>query len=53
MKGSFTKGEGVFRNDYANVIFALFNAKFDYRKREGSRNRQKVVTLYVNCPLLD
>ena len=25
-----TKGEGGFRNDYANVIFALSNAEFDY-----------------------
>ena len=39
VKGSFTyyvitKGRG-FRNDYANVIFALSNAEFDYRKGEG------------------
>ena len=39
-KGSFTyyvitKGEGGFRNDYANVIFALSNAEFDYGRGEG------------------
>ena len=39
-KGSFTyyvitKGEGVFQNDYANVIFALSNAEFDYGRGEG------------------
>ena len=38
-KGSFTyyvitKGEGG-RNDYANVIFALSNAEFDYGRGEG------------------
>ena len=47
-KGSFTyyvitEGERGFRNDYANVIFALSNAEFDYGGR-GSRNRQKVIT---------
>ena len=48
-KGSFTyyvitKGEGGFRNDYANVIFALSSAEFDYGRGRGSRNRQKVIT---------
>ena len=38
-KGSFTyyvvtKGGG-FRNDNANVIFALFNAEFDNERGEG------------------
>ena len=28
-------GEGGFRNDYANVIFALSNAEFDYGRGEG------------------
>jgi len=46
-KGSFTyyvitKGEGGFRIDYANVIFALSNAEFNYGR--GSTNRQKVIT---------
>ena len=45
-----TKGDGGFRNDHANVIFALSNADFDYGG--GSRNRQKVITLYVNGPYL-
>ena len=40
IKGSFTyyvitEGEGGFRNDYANVIFALSNAEFDYGRGEG------------------
>ena len=26
---------GGFRNDYANVIFALYNAEFDYGRGEG------------------
>ena len=34
---------GGFRNDYANVIFALSNNEFDYGRGEGSRNRQKVI----------
>ena len=47
-KGLFTycvisKGRG-FRNDYANVFFALSNANFDYGMGRGSRNRQKLVT---------
>ena len=29
------QGGGVFRNDYANVIFALSNAEFDYGRGEG------------------
>ena len=29
--------EGGFRNDYANVIFALSNAEFDYGCRKGGR----------------
>ena len=51
VKGSFTyyvitKGEGGgIRNDYANVIFALSNAEFDYGRGEGVyRNSQKVIT---------
>ena len=39
------RGEGKgFRNDYANVIFALSNAEFDYGRGRRSRNRQKVIT---------
>ena len=38
------QGGGGFRNDYANVIFALSNAEFDYGRGRGSRNRQKVIT---------
>ena len=37
-------GEGGLWNDYANVIFALSNAEFDYGRGRGSRNRQKVIT---------
>ena len=37
------QGGGGFRNDYANVIFALSNAEFDYGRGWGSRNRQKVI----------
>ena len=44
------QGGGGFRNDYANVIFALSNAEFDYGRGRGSRKRQKVITLYVNGP---
>ena len=29
------QGGGGFRNDYANVIFALSNAEFDYGRGEG------------------
>ena len=36
-------GEG-FRNDYANVIFAVSNIEFDYERGRGSRNREKVIT---------
>ena len=42
-----TKGEdGGFGMiiDYANAIFALSNAEFDYGGGRGSRNRQKVIT---------
>ena len=39
-----SKGEGGFRNDYANVMFALSNAEFDYGRGRGSRNIQKVIT---------
>ena len=46
------QGGGEFRNDYANVIFALSNAEFDHRRGEGSRNREKVITSYVNSPLI-
>ena len=28
-------GGGGFRNDYANVTFALSNAEFDYERGEG------------------
>ena len=54
-KGSFTyyvigNGEGGSRNDNANVIFALSNAKFDYGRGRRSRNRQKLITQYVNGP---
>ena len=38
------QGGGGFRNDITNVIFALSNAKFDYRRGRGSKNRQKVNT---------
>ena len=38
------EGEEGFRNKYANVIFALSNAEFDYERGRGSRNRQKVIT---------
>ena len=38
------QGGGGFRNDYADVIFALSNAEFDYGRGRGSRNRQKVIT---------
>ena len=38
------QGGGGFRNDYANVIFALSSAEFDYGRGRGSRNRQKVIT---------
>ena len=34
----------VVQNDYANVMFVLSNAEFDYRRGRGSRNRQKVIT---------
>ena len=44
------RGRG-FQNDYANVIVALSNAEFDYGRGEGSRNRQKVITVYVNGPI--
>ena len=45
-KGSFkyyviAKGEGVFRNDYANVIFALSNAEFDYGRGGGGLETDK------------
>ena len=44
-KGSFTyyvitNGER-FRNDYANVIFALSNAEFDYRRGRGLETNKK------------
>ena len=29
------QGGRGFRNDYANVIFALYNAEFDYGRGEG------------------
>ena len=29
------QGGGGFRNDYANVMFALSNAEFDYGRGEG------------------
>ena len=38
LKGSFTYyviTKGGVRNDYANVIFALSNAEFDYGRGEG------------------
>ena len=38
------QGGWGFRNDCASVIFALSNAKFDYRGGRGSKNRQKVIT---------
>ena len=34
------QGGGGFRNDYANIIFALSNAEFDYGRGRGSKNRQ-------------
>ena len=45
-KGSFTyyvitKGEGVFLNDYANVIFALSNVEFDYGRGRGLETDKK------------
>ena len=39
-------------NDYANVIFALSNAEFDYGKREGVQKQTKSDYVNVNGPLL-
>ena len=50
LKGSFTyyviikaliQGGGKFRNDYANVIFALSNAEFDYEREGGGLETAK------------
>ena len=40
-----TKGRG-FRNNYANVIFALSNAEFDYRRGRGLKQTKSD---YVIC----
>ena len=45
-KGSFTyyvipKGEGGFRNDYANIIFALSNVEFVYGRGRGIETDKK------------
>ena len=43
---SSPRGKGV-RNDYVNVIFALFNAEFDYGRGGGGLETDK--NDYVIC----